>query len=120
MSDPHAPHAVAWLPDEQLQAHIERVVCLWAAKQLGETQWAQELRQASDPRQTKGRFAVLRDDPQRLALVVMLSGLRHHPEAWRCGVEAALEIWPEARRAVQDVARMSAAGAEGGGQPWRL
>jgi hypothetical protein len=117
MNEPHAPVASAKLPDLSLQLAVEKTVCLWAADDLEERDWAAELAQSDDPRSTVHRFAILRDDPRRMALVVMLHGLRQRPEAWTCGVEAALAQWPDARRAVRDVLRMRAA-PSGGDVVW--
>jgi hypothetical protein len=116
MNEPHAPDAILNLPDDALCIDIERTICLIASEQMGEQAWSKELLAASDPRSTIARFALLVDDPQRLALVVMLQGLRRHPQAWSCGAAGALDVFPEARPAVLDIARRTPGS---GDWPWK-
>ncbi len=109
------------MPDEPLQQLVERALCLWAAADLGESQWIEQIAQADDVRGTITRFAILENDPQRLALVVMLQGLRNYPEAWVCGVQNVLSLWPKARPAAQDVLRTHTGQAQPVGTfQWRL
>lgn len=117
MNEPHAPAATAQLPDSALQLTIERAICMVAAEELSEAEWAKELRAAVDPRQTISRFAQLRDDAPRLSIVIALQGLRTTPEAWTCGIEAALDQFPAARSAVLDIVRTAPSGD--GPYAWR-